>query len=108
MASKPPTIFLWYRQAAPSLSKKEMVGPTVPASAACEKLSSPPVAGTPRPAHSRGLIRALSGAAKQAAAAPRIEKSSDQTIGAFLWQREKDSNRLDAGSGNPAAVAAIH
>ena len=30
MASKPPTIFLWYRQAAPSLSKKEMVGPTVP------------------------------------------------------------------------------
>ena len=29
-ASKPPTIFLWYRQAAPSLSKKEMVGPTVP------------------------------------------------------------------------------
>ena len=29
MASKPPTIFLWYRQAAPSLSKKEMVGPTV-------------------------------------------------------------------------------
>ena len=25
-----PAIFLWYRQAAPSLSKKEMVGPTVP------------------------------------------------------------------------------
>ena len=24
-----PAIFLWYRQAAPSLSKKEMVGPTV-------------------------------------------------------------------------------
>ena len=48
-ASKPPTIFLWYRQAAPSLSKKEMVGPTVPASAACEKFPSPPVAGTLRP-----------------------------------------------------------
>ena len=42
------------------------------------------------------------------AAAPRIEKSLDRTIKAFLWQREKDSNRLDAGSGNPAAVAAIH
>ena len=58
-----PAIFLWYRQAAPSLSKKEMVGPTVPASAACEKLPSPPAAevlvparGTPpSPRYARNL-----------------------------------------------------
>ena len=49
-----PAIFLWYRQAAPSLSKKEMVGPTVPRleggfprpAARSRILPSQPAAGT--------------------------------------------------------------
>ncbi len=51
-----PAIFLWYRQAAPSLSKKEMVGPTVPRleggfprPAARGRTPSSPRRGIPRP-----------------------------------------------------------
>ena len=57
-----PAIFLWYRQAAPSLSKKEMVGPTVSASAACEKLPSPPAAGISL--YTREALRGRPAAAK--------------------------------------------